>query len=545
MDGAPGNKVWHWPAEGGTRLDGAAQPRTVLEPTGFLSCWALVAPAGLASVFLFPVGFMGWDDLSYLEASERWLDEGPHAGADHWANRLPYVLAISAARRMINAPETALLALHSILFCIVVLTAWALGRIAFRSDPGGAKTALFSLLMALATPMLFQIPTTYYPEAMEIALAGLCVLLVLSRDHGGVTAARLLLAGVLGGLAVMVRQTAIALPLGLGLLLLTEPGCPLRDRIQTVAWLAAGVILVQVAEVGFYVLLTGDPLYRFHVDAQHVQIPSAHLVGGVHRSSDGVLFNWGIAAKWQINSVLHVHWTLTPLIQLLTSPGLLLLPWLALAGGWRAWRAGAAGRRFVLLAGLVLLLQYLINTFIFVIAPNTRYFGVALLLLCPLAGYALASMPSWFAGGLMALLLLAVQPAVILLRPSQVKIVPAMERLVALAPAGQVVHLPPFASRMAALRLRADPALAARVNTDLVPLGGLAIGGRFGWPEPEGETRCVDLSATDWERLATVSPPNPVWDAVQTFGLERLLSRLGPVYQHRDWETLHLLRRTC
>jgi len=79
----------------------------------------------------------------------------------------------------------------------------------------------------------------------------------------------------------------------------------------------------------------------------------------------------------------------------------------------------------------------------------------------------------------------------------------------------------------------------------LVPLGGLAIGGRFGWPEPEGEKRCVDLSATDWERLATVSPPNPVGDPVETFGLERLLSRLGPVYQHRDWETLHLLRRTC
>jgi hypothetical protein len=193
----------------------------------------------------------------------------------------------------------------------------------------------------------------------------------------------------------------------------------------------------------------------------------------------------------------------------------------------------------------VLLLQYLINTFVLVIAPNTRYSGVALLLLCPLAGHALAALPARFAGAATALLLLGVEPAAILLRPSQTRIVDMMERLVAMAPAGQVVSLPPFARRMAALRLRADPALAVRVSTAPVPLGGLAIGGRFGWPEREGDARCLDPGATGWERLATISPPTPVWDGVHILGLEPLLSHLGPVYQHQDWETLHLLRRIC
>src|SRR4051812_23923456 len=108
MDGAPGNKAWHWPAEDGMRLDSAAQARRVPVPTGILLLLGLVALAGLASVALFPVGFMGWDDLAYLDAAERWLDEGAHPGADHWANRLPYVLAIAVARRLINAPEAAL-----------------------------------------------------------------------------------------------------------------------------------------------------------------------------------------------------------------------------------------------------------------------------------------------------------------------------------------------------------------------------------------------------------------------------------------------------
>jgi hypothetical protein len=103
---------------------------------------------------------------------------------------------------------------------------------------------------------------------------------------------------VLGGLAVLVRQTAIALPLALGALMLIDATRqPLAARIRAVAWLASGFVLVQAAEIAFHLLLTGDPLHRLHVDARHVEIPSTHMAGGAYHGDGRVLFNWQLAAR--------------------------------------------------------------------------------------------------------------------------------------------------------------------------------------------------------------------------------------------------------
>lgn len=245
------------------------------------------------------MGFQGWDDLEYLLAAERWLREGVHARANHWANRLPYVLSFAAAFRLFGTSEAALVALHTLPFVTVALTAWGLARIAFGEAEHGRRAPLWGLAVALSTPLLFRFPTTFYPEALEIALAGLCLLLVLSRPVGDRRAARLVLAGLLGGMAVLVRQTAIALPLALGLLMLVEPGGTLRTRSRDVVWLALGFMLAQAAETAFHVLLTGDPFHRLNVDSRHVEIPSTHMADGVYHGGSGrVLFNWDLASRW-------------------------------------------------------------------------------------------------------------------------------------------------------------------------------------------------------------------------------------------------------
>lgn len=500
------------------------------------------AAAGL-SVLLFPVGFQGWDDLEYLRAAERWLREGAHAGANHWANRLPYVLAFAGAFRLFGVSEAALVALHTALFAAVALVAWGLARAAFGTDRRGERAALLSLGVTLATPLFFRFPTTYYPEALEIALAGLCLLLVLSCGDPEMRPGRLVLAGMLGGLAVLVRQTAIALPLALGPLMLADAARPMPARVRAVAWLALGFVLVQAAEIAFHLLLTGDPLHRLHVDARHVEIPSTHMAGGVFRGGGGVLFNWDLAGRWQIPSVVQLHWSLMPLVRLMTSPGLLLTPWLALAGGVLAWRAGGAARRFALVAGLVLLLHYLLNTFVLVIAPNTRYLGLTLLLLCPLAGYALAALPPRAAVACLAVLLVAptlligsVQP-----RPSS-----QVEGLNEFAPAarGEAIHLPPPVAAAAALHLRGDPGLAARTSLEPAPVGGLAVGGRYAWPEGAPDGRCPD-GGLAWDRVATATPRSPAWAAIRAAGLAPLVpARLAPVLS-REQDALHLLRRRC
>lgn len=239
----------------------------------------------------------------------------------------------------------------------------------------------------------------------------------------------------------------------------------------------------------------------------------------------------------------------------MTSPGLLLTPWFALVGGVLAWRAGGAARRFAVLAGLVLGLHYLLNTFVLVIAPNTRYFGVALLLLCQLAGYALAALPWRIAVAAIVVLFVVPTLAVGILQPRPGSAVEGLDRLLPAAGA-EIVHLPPSIATAAALRLRNDPALMARTALGLVPPGALTVGGRYGWPErwpegrseggPEGgsEARCPNGTAA-WERLVTVTAANPVWAAIEAVGLTPLVPlRLVPTLR-LDGEALHLLRRGC
>jgi hypothetical protein len=526
------------------RSAGHAPPRLAAGWHGLPAAAMAVALAAGLSVCLVPLGFQGWDDLEYLRAAERWLEEGAHAGANHWANRLPYVLAFAGAFKLFGVSEAALIALHTVLFAAVALVAWGLARAAFGRDRRGEQAALFSLGAVLATPFFFRLPTTFYPEALEIALAGLCVLLALPGYEGeGQRPGRLVLAGVLGGLAVLVRQTAIALPLALGALMLAEATRPFAARIRAVAWLASGFVLVQAAEIAFHLILTGDPLHRLHVDARHVEIPSAHMAGNVYNGGGGVLFNWDLAARWRVPSAVDLHWSLTPLVRLLSSPQLLLTPWLALAGAALAWRAGGAARRFALLSGLVLLAHYVLNTFVLVIAPNPRYLGLALLLLCPLAGYALAALPRRAAWACLVALLIAPTLLTAHLRlrpPSQVE---GLQRLVPAAQ-GAVIHLPAPTAAAAALRLRGDPDLAARVSLGPAPVGGLAVGGWHAWPDGAPDGRCAD-GGPAWGRVESVAPRSPVSDAIRAVGAAPLVpNRLAPVLT-REQDSLHLLRRRC
>jgi hypothetical protein len=78
----------------------------------------------------------------------------------------------------------------------------------------------------LCTPLFLGFATTFYPEVLEAALGMASVALAMPilasgpRPHG---IGRLLLAGLAGGTALVVRQTALALPLALALLALFAP----------------------------------------------------------------------------------------------------------------------------------------------------------------------------------------------------------------------------------------------------------------------------------------------------------------------------------
>lgn len=502
---------------------------------------ALILFVTFISAVLLPVGFQGRDDFRYLVAAERWMQEGVHLGENHWASRLPFVFAYVLSFMTFGKSEAALTVLHSVLFVVIALTAWGFGRRAF----GEGQAALCGVIVALFTPLLFRIPTTYYPEGLEIALTGVCAWLVLERDRytGSKRIAVLVIAGLIGGTAILVRQTSAAVALALAaVIVLHGSDRPLLKRIEEVGFLALGFTLPIIAEMAFYTALTGNPLQRLAIDSNHVKIPSASLRGKVYEGSDGVLFNWELASRWDKGGLIETHWALMPLVRLFFSPGMMLTPWFAVAGGVLAWMMGRQARVFATLTFFVFFFSYVINTFVIVIAPNTRYFGLALLMMCPLAGLALLrSFGPRLA--IPAVVILFVSPAVLItsIQPRPVDVTNGVEALALRA--AEPVYLTERFAAGTALRRNENRRFAELTRVGPAPVGGLVPWGAYDPSAFAGETCRNGRPA--FTEVSRHSPAAPIAATVRFLGLEPFVPQQIMRYAQRDSDTVALLRRQC
>ena len=82
----------------------------------------------------------------------------------------------------------------------------------------------------------------------------------------------------------------------------------------------------------------------------------------------------------------HVHWAINPLLNLFLSQELILLPCLPLAPTLFLRGFSDKTKDIAILTGIVLAIQYVLNNFVIVIAPNVRYFGETIFLLTLMAG---------------------------------------------------------------------------------------------------------------------------------------------------------------
>ena len=500
----------------------------------------------LCASFLLPAGFAGWDDLHYVRAAQRWLVEGVNLPADHWATRLPYVLAIAAGIRLFGLSDFALVVPNTLLFVVLLLLLWWLGRRVF-----GARAGLCAAFVAAATPLFFRMPTTYYPEVMETVCAAGATALALAallRPSGRAAAVLLLVAGLLGGCGILVRQTSLAVPLALSVLIVLcvrlRPGpAPRRQAAGAILLLAIGYAVPLVLEALFYLAMTGNPLERLRIDSRHVLIPSAHLRGGTF-TGGSPLFNWNLAARWDVPALIRVHWTVNPLLRVFTYPGLLLTPWLCVAGGLAAWRLPGLPRAYAIFACTAFLGQYLLNTFVLVIAPDTRYFSISVALAIPLAGFLLSRLrPLLLAAA--ALVLVVPCLLVMALAPAPAHMMPALRDYAA---RGQPIHISNQLNDAALLLFAEHPELArnVRVSPDSarIPVGDLAAVEIYGWPEGSAGARCAD-GRQQWQPVDSRAAPGVPWTILDGLGLARLVpGRLANALD-REKDRLSLVRRAC
>ena len=533
--------------------------RKVFSAAAILLCVAAVA-ASLA----MPAGFAGWDDLHYVQAAQHWLAEGVNVPANHWATRLPYVLTLAASLKLFGLSDLALTIPNTILFGVMLLLLWRIG-----ATLSGARTAFCTGLVAAATPLFFRMPTTYYPEVMEIVFAAGATVLTLSAlspdrapdpvAHGIATqgrgdgrAIRFLAAGVCGGFGILVRQTALSIPIGLSVLILLTDGAAarpaLRRSVTGILLLAAGYAIPVGLECLFYVVTTGHPLERLVIDSRHVLIPSSHMRGGTF-TSGSPLFNWTLAARWDVPQLIRLHWTVNPLLRVFTSPGLLLTPWLCVAGGVLATRLRGFARIYAIFAAASFLAQYLLNTFVLVIAPDTRYFSVGIALATPLAGLLLAALPR---PRMIAAAALLVAPCllVISLEPTPAHLMPGLKRFLSPdGPAhGSTVYVSHDVMDAATILFANQPGLVRQATgfTDpgQIPVGGLAVIDPYGWGSTDLTARCTG-QRLEWQPIDNASEPSIYWSVLQAAGLARHVPGGLAHPLEREKDRLTLDRRTC
>ncbi len=507
-----------------------------MPPAGLL----LLAGAAICISLALPAGFAGWDDLHYVQAAQSWLARGVHVPANHWGTRLPYVLTLAASMRLFGLTVLALTVPNTILFTLLLLLLWRIADQVY-----GGVTAFCAALIVVTTPLFVRMPTTSYPEVMEAMCAAGATTLVLSalpkpglRGRAGL----LLAAGLCGGCGILVRQTALAMPVALSVLIALSDRTQPRRIVGSVLLLAAGYATPVLLESLFYLRLTGHPLERLQIDSRHVLIASAHLRGGTY-TGGSPLFNWDLESRWNVPSLIHVPWAITPLLRVFTSPGLLLTPSLCVLGGLVAWRLPGRGRDYALFAGTGLLLQYLLNTFVLAIAPDTRYFTVSIALAMPLAGLLLSRLRPTLL--IPAAALLAVPTLlVMLLEPSPAHLMPALQRF---ASRDQPVHISPELHDAATILLADHPEIARHVEVNVrrsqVPVGDLAVVDAYGW-SGAADHGCGG-GVKQWQPVDASSAAGPVSSVLDHSGLGHLLPPSLSAHFDSKQDRLKLVRRAC
>lgn len=237
--------------------------------------WMLAALALAAAMIaglgaLVWVGYQGSDDGTYAEAGLAWATGVPQVGQSHWALRYPVVLPLALGFRVFGATETAIgVPMLLYLFGVVAVSAWVLQRWFGRIESG-----IFILLFCTmpGTIVLSTYANADIPELFYVAASLALYWLAAERNGRGWL---LCGAGVCAGLGFLTRETAGGLVLAYGLLFLVRPAVP-RARFLLIA---LGFALAPALQTAYLAWATGDPLYRFALDATHDQVDRAAAAG--------------------------------------------------------------------------------------------------------------------------------------------------------------------------------------------------------------------------------------------------------------------------
>lgn len=321
----------------------------------------------VASVCLTWVGFIESDDLFYAGAAIGWVQNSLFLGESHWALRHSIVLPMAALFRLFGQSETTLV-LPSLIYEASLLA--LLGYMAWRLH--GWLASAIAVTIAGTIPVIAtgaSLVSTDVPEAFFVIAS----FWAFCRGMQPPRPAMLLWSGVLAGVALITRETSVAL-IGLyAVLFVFGHGGSRRAYL----WLGLGAAIVVGLDWLYLTSLSGDPLYRLHIAIKGVHGDGPQMESVV--SKVGGLDHFG--------SLDVVRW-LKPVVATFMNQNFGLFLWLAVpATVWLVVRGPVSARSEAALIGALALawfvvIGYLLTHWLWVIP---RYYLVCTVLVVPLA----------------------------------------------------------------------------------------------------------------------------------------------------------------
>lgn len=275
-----------------------------------------------AALWLAWIGHLGSDDKVHLQGAIGWLTAFPYAGQNHGEMRHLITLPAALSLRILGLGEFAAVLPNLLYYGALV----GLSFVFIRRRWGRATAYMFCAIV-LSMPIFSLQATMVFSDTTELFFAALSFGFFLRArerpegSEGPNTRLHLALSGACAALALLTRETTLALLMAYAVFFVFEREISRRHYL----WLAAGLLAVLLLEALLMWAVAGNPWHRYALTLAEVHSLAVPAVD----NSKGLIDRIGNV---------RVNYLVDPFLVPLINHEFGIFWWLAVPVMWLGWR---------------------------------------------------------------------------------------------------------------------------------------------------------------------------------------------------------------
>lgn len=229
------------------------------------------------------VGFIASDDETYTQGALGWLSHFPYVPSHFGTSRVVVGIPMALTIALFGEREWVIPLSTCLYFgATVSLTMCMLSRLI------GNRSAFWASVLLATIPVFALRATIASADLPELFFVAWSAWLFVGVDRSARPALRMLCAGLCLGLAFSAHELTLAALLMYGLSFVFSPITARRNYV----YIGAGFAAIIGAEMAYYAIVVGDPLYRFNLLRNAVRYVDRVQVGFGQIAANGTLHLW-------------------------------------------------------------------------------------------------------------------------------------------------------------------------------------------------------------------------------------------------------------